>query len=197
MYTTVGFACPDICTHSCCCPPPPPPPPQDHWCDIGTAFGYKAGAPNFNGNPVGPALGPTTCKRWGWYFYAPASTLTASGGLTGTLVVGAGGNNVTKGIEVGTFTATLSGTSLTVRYSLYNGFDLSEVHFYASCSQPGSCAPGSYTYPGSTVLDLSGTTDASFQQTITVSSCSYYYLIFHAKVNQSYPADVPCPAMII
>jgi len=191
-YTTVTFTCPDICTHSCCCPTTPPPPPPGHWCDIGTAFGYKPGTPNFNGNPVGPAISATTCKRWGWYFIVPTSTL--SGGITGDLLVGAGGNDVTKATDVGSFTATLSGTALAVTYSLTSGFDLSEVHVYASCNKPTSCAPGSYTYPGSAVLDLSATTDTHFETTITVASCSTYYLIFHAKVNQSFPADVTCPA---
>jgi hypothetical protein len=196
MYSTVAFTCPDVCTHSCCCPYQPP----DHWCDIGTAFGYKEGsAINFNGNPVGPALTATTCKRWGWYYKVPAGTLTASGGLTGTLIVGAGGNDVNKGTPVGTFSATLSGGTLTVSYSLTNGFDLSEVHVYAACKLPSSCAPGSYTYPStsSPSPDLSGTANTSFQTTINVGSCTDYYLIFHAKVNQSFKAGVPCPGTVL
>lgn len=186
LYTRVSFTCPDICTHSCCCPPPPPPP-QYHWCDIGTVFGYKPDTPNFNGKPVGPALAATTCKRWGWYFNVPSTTLTTGSGLTGTVIVGAGGNDVTKGTPVGAFSAKLSGTSFTFSYSLDTGFDLSEVHVYASCS-----APGSYTYPASAPLDLLATTDTSIAKTFTVGTCANYYLIFHAKVSQSVPVETPC-----
>ncbi|KAK4169549.1 hypothetical protein QBC43DRAFT_199553 [Cladorrhinum sp. PSN259] len=199
MYTTVSFTCPDVCTHSCCCPPPPPPPPQEHWCELGTAFGYKAdSAINFNGSPIGPALTANTCKRWGWYYSVPSSIFTAPDSLTGTLIVGAGGNDVSKGTPVGTFSATLSGTALTVSYSLSGGYDLGEVHIYASCTKPASCAPGSYTYPTSATPspDLSGTADTSLQTTITVGSCSSYYLIFHAKVNKSFPASIPCPVTV-
>lgn len=199
MYSTVTFTCPDVCSHSCCCPYQPPPPP-DHTCDIGTAFGYNENsAITFNkANAFGPALTANTCKRWGWYFNAQADTLTAAGRLTGKLIVGAGGNEVAKGTEVGTFSATLSGGSLTVSYSLTNGFDLSEVHVYASCKVPASCAPGSYTYPSNSqpAPDLSGTADTSFQTTINVGSCTNYYLIFHAKVNQSLKADEPCPGTV-
>jgi len=187
MYSNVVFDCPLTCTQSCCCPTQPPP---VHSCDLGTAYGYVAGsAITFNGH-----LTPQNCKHWGWYYFVPSGTLTG-GGLSGRLLVGAGGNDITKATDVGGFTATLSGTTLTVTYTLSSGFDLSEVHIYASCNTPGSCAPGSYGFPNP-VPNLSGATDTSFQTTISVSSCTNYYLIFHAKVSQTLPLATPCPTPV-
>jgi hypothetical protein len=177
-------------------------------CDIGTAFGYirEGGRPptpiNFNGNPQGPAIAAKTCNRWGWYFKVTGESLTklTTSGISGVLLVGAGGNDVSKATEVGTFSATLSGTSFSFTYTLYSSattgfFDLSEVHVYASCDTIKSCAPGSYTYPGSTALSLGGTTDTTWTASFTVGSCSTYYLIFHAKVSQRFPYGT-CPKAV-
>jgi len=171
----------------------PPPPPQT--CDIGTAFGYvrPPGSPvaiNFNGDFVGPAIDDNTCKRWGWYFKMTAEDL--SKGFDGVLLVGAGGNDVTKAIEVGTFEVTFASGKLTVSYHLYDTYDLSEVHIYAACSEPDKCSPGSYTYPGGGPQpNLLGTADREFTIEISLNEgCSSYWLIFHAKVNQ---ASASCP----
>lgn len=65
-------------------------------------------------------------------------------GIDGLLEVGAGGNDVSKATEVGTFTAQLSGSTLSFTYELNDDtFDLSEVHVQASCKAPTTCAPGS------------------------------------------------------
>ena len=97
--------------------------------------------------------------------------------------------------ETCTFWAVLSGTSLTVTYTLSSGVDLGEVHIYASCSSPGSCAPGQFGNP-SMPPDLSGSTDTSFQTTITVGPCTNYFLIFYAKINQVLPLATPCPTLV-
>ena len=108
--------------------------------------------------------------------------------------VGAGLNDLNKGTAVGSFSATLSGTNLIVSYKLDAGYDLGEVHVYASCLTPTTCAPRGYTYNGAG-LDLSGIADTTFTRTIAIAGsppCSKYYLIFHAAVNKIYPAGTTC-----
>ncbi|RDL38505.1 uncharacterized protein BP5553_02845 [Venustampulla echinocandica] len=173
----------------------PTPPPSYQWCDIGTAFGYAPGAPNLNGNPVSPALGLKTCNRWGWYFTPTSPQLTT--GISGLLEVGAGQNDISKATEVGKFTAKLSGNTVTVTYTLYSGdgpntagfYDLSEVHIYASCTKPTTCAPGQYTYNSG---GLTGTTDQTLTANIQVGTCSSYWLIFHAGVSQRFLSTDTC-----
>jgi hypothetical protein len=188
-YLTLDFACPQTCDGWCCCEQPEPPTPSTKVCDIGTAFGYSEGAKNLNGNPVGPAV--CDANRWGWYF---ATSQTSS---SGTLIVGAGGNDLTKGTAVGTWSATIAGSSITFKYELYDDnthghFDLSSVHVYASCTAPTTCAPGKLTFKDDS---LTGSSDTSYTKTFSVASgtCSTYYLIFHATVNQQIPSTETCP----
>ncbi|SPN97565.1 uncharacterized protein DNG_01076 [Cephalotrichum gorgonifer] len=192
MYSLLSFACPDVCTGWCCCKPPPvvEPPKPPVACEFGSAYGYGPNYSNFNGNPNPPALADNTCKKWGFYFAVSDPT------LSGILHAGAGQNDLSKGAAVGAFSAMLVGTNLVVSYSLDAGYDLSEVHVYASCTVPRSCSPGSYTYTGNG-LDLSGTEDRTFSKSIAIAGsppCSTYYLIFHAKVNKLYPYGTTCPA---
>ncbi|RYP08601.1 hypothetical protein DL764_001836 [Monosporascus ibericus] len=176
-YTTVTFECSDdICAKSCDCP-------TGKWCNMGTAYGYAEDkAITFNPTLVG--AGATGCRKWGWYYKISSADLYGAG-LTGDLRVGAGGNDVSKSIDVGDFSAKLSGTTLTVKYDLTSGYDLGEVHVYASCNAPTSCAPGSWAAYNShnSGLDLSSTTDRIFEQAITVPKCDTYYLIFHGAIN--------------
>ncbi|PTD06341.1 hypothetical protein FCULG_00011777 [Fusarium culmorum] len=191
-YLTLDFTCPKTCDGWCCCEKPvTPPPPSTQVCGIGTAFGYADGAKNLNGNPVGPAV-CDTANRWGWYF------ATSETSLSGTLIVGAGGNDLTKGTTVGTWSATITGPDITFKYDLYddntNGhFDLSSVHVYASCTAPTTCAPGTFTFKDDT---LTGSSDTSYTKTFSVAggTCSTYYLIFHASVNQQIPSTGTCPS---
>ncbi|RYO80069.1 hypothetical protein DL766_009333 [Monosporascus sp. MC13-8B] len=180
-YTTVTFECPDVCAKSCHCP-------TGKWCSMGTAYGYAEGkAITFNPTLVNG--GASGCKKWGWYYKISSGDLSA--GLTGDLRVGAGGNDVSKSVDVGDFSAKLSGTTLTVKYDLASGYDLGEVHVYASCSAPTSCAPGSWAAYNSdrSGLDLSATTDRTFEQAITVPQCGNYYLIFHGAINNKITGD--------
>ncbi|RYP27383.1 hypothetical protein DL767_007702 [Monosporascus sp. MG133] len=156
-------------------------------CPVGKAITF---------NPTLANGGATGCKKWGWYYKISSGGLSA--GLTGDLLVGAGGNDVSKSVDVGDFSAKLSGTTLTVKYELASGYDLGEVHVYASCSAPTSCAPGSWAaYTSDTSgLDLSATTDRTFQQAIKVPECSTYFLIFHGVINNKITGDT-CPKPIV
>ncbi|KAH7111939.1 hypothetical protein B0J13DRAFT_576301 [Dactylonectria estremocensis] len=192
MYFPLKLECPEICLSQCCCPSTQPP--STKLCPIGTAMGYGDGAINLNGDPVPPALSGQGCNRWGWYFTPNQAAL--SGGIDGTLIVGAGGNVVSAGTPVGIWSATLLfGNVLQFTYQLYdddtNGhFDLAEVHVYAACVEPSKCAPGQYTFVQES---LTGNSDTLFVGSIPVGSCSTYYLIFHAKVNQQFPSSEACP----
>ncbi|CAM1501448.1 Fc.00g034320.m01.CDS01 [Cosmosporella sp. VM-42] len=196
MYYKLNFECPETCLHQCCCLFIPP----TKYCSIGTAFGYSPGAINLNGNPVGPGLGGTGCKRWGWYFNTEKSRLES--GISGTLIVGAGGNDISKGTPVGTWSAELVGSQVNFQYNLYNDdtnghFDLAEVHVYASCKIPSTCAPGQYTHVFPTGT-LTGTSDTSYSGSVDVDgTCSSYYLIFHAKISQQFPSTATCPGEVV
>ncbi|KAG9250567.1 uncharacterized protein F5Z01DRAFT_629147 [Emericellopsis atlantica] len=187
MYVQLNLECPEICVDQCCCPSTPPP---THTCDIGTAFGYGDDFKNLNGNPVGPAV--CSANRWGWYFTPTKATL--SSGITGTLIVGAGGNDVDKGIPVGTWSAQLIGSQFSFAYELYEHFDLSSVHVYASCASPTKCAPGQYTFKDD---NLSGDSDTSYVKNFAIDgTCSTYYVIFHASVNKQLPLSESCPSAV-
>ncbi|EJT78903.1 hypothetical protein GGTG_03996 [Gaeumannomyces tritici R3-111a-1] len=141
-------------------------------CEACSAYGYRAGYADFNGDPAAPALSPlpNICK-------------------IGTLYAGASLNDQTNGVDARSFTAILTGgTTFTFSYSLTTGYDLAEMHVHAFCSVPTACAPGQYTYPGQNVAqpDLSGTADTSFSQSFAVAGAlcrGSVYLIFHAEVN--------------
>jgi hypothetical protein len=148
------------------CPPTTPP----GKCEVGTAFGN---APCCS-TPLNAA--PAICTRWGWYITGTATTTFP---ITGTLWVGAGMNDLSKGTNVGSFTITKSGTSYTITYSFKSGFSAAEVHIYAACTKPTTCAPGQFnlsTSPATITLD-----------------CPTVYFVLHAKVNKSVPAGTVCP----
>ncbi|RYP42536.1 hypothetical protein DL767_000224 [Monosporascus sp. MG133] len=188
-YTTVTFECSDIRARSCNCP-------TGKWCNMGTAYGYAEGkATTFK--PTLVNAGATGCKKLGWYHKISSVDLCGAG-MTGDLRVWAGGKDVLKSIDVGDFSAKLSRTTLTVKYDLTSGYDLGEVHVYASCRAPTSCEPGSWAAYNSDTsgLNLSTTTDLMFEQAIRVPKCHTYYLIFHGAINNKIPGDI-CPTPII
>ncbi|KAF5699936.1 hypothetical protein FMUND_14546 [Fusarium mundagurra] len=180
---TLDLECPEISLRKCCCPALAPPPLETKSCSVGTAFGYGDGFKNLNGDPVGPALGGSGCNHWGWYFTLSKTTLTA--GISGSLIVGAGQSDISKGTKVGIWSASLSRSQINVRYNLYDDdtkghFDLAEVHVYVSCSAPTKCAPGDYTYvfPSGT---LTVSSDAMYSTSIQVDGiCSSSKLMVSA-----------------
>ncbi|CEJ57729.1 hypothetical protein PMG11_06413 [Penicillium brasilianum] len=162
-----------------------PPPPTTQWCGIGTAFGKAVSSQTLNS--LVPL--PNTCKRWGWYTYT-------SSPVSGTLYVGAGGNDIGKAVDVGTWSATVSGQFIDVTYTLKNDspsnvFQVTEVHVYASCTKPTTCAPGQYTY------SRTGLTAQSYDTGPIDTKCNGpWYIIVHAAVSQQFPSTATCPTPV-
>lgn len=113
----------------------PPPPPQT--CS-GTAYGYVA--------PPGPGQSTTFIslgigKNWGWVI-----TGSTPPTISGTLYLGAGGNDISKATAVGTFTIAHMGSKLVVTYNAFSPWYLSSTHFYYGSAPPAKIAPGQFGY---------------------------------------------------
>jgi hypothetical protein len=78
-------------------------------------------------------------NQWGW-----AGNLAIPGSYTADVWAGAAQNNTSKGVKVGTFTASITGSDLTVTYTLLSGYTMSEFHLYADTAPPTTLAPGQY-----------------------------------------------------
>lgn len=164
------------------CPTCPDVPPVTKYCDFGTAFGYS---PTLS--KTLDTLSGTGCKRWGWYEQVAYGSLN---GVSGTLYVGAGLNDLSKATSVGTWTASVSGGKVSVTYNVNPGYSLGEVHVDVRCALPTKCAPGQYTY-GNTFAN--GVTTSSFTTTPIAIPCASgdVDIIVHAAVDSvvSVPAN--------
>ncbi|KAK4215065.1 hypothetical protein QBC37DRAFT_313080 [Rhypophila decipiens] len=166
-------------------------PPTLKTCSLGTAFGYQ--------NPVGGVSRSTTlntlsgqgCNRWGWYESPTVAEL--QGGISGPLYVGAGGNDISKAIDVGIWVATANAQGkVTVTYLLNPPYALAEVHVNLVCkSAITKCAPGQYTYKAGSIPNLPTWSNPT---PLTYPTCSGPVgLIMHAAVNILSATDT-CPA---
>jgi hypothetical protein len=61
--------------------------------------------------------------------------------VTGTIWVGAGGNDISKATNAGIFSISKSGSTITVTYSFATGFKATETHIYAGCTAPTVSSP--------------------------------------------------------
>lgn len=173
-YWELGYRCTKCAT--------PPPPPVTEYCSFGTAFGFSASNPTSKTlNSVLPP--PNTCKRWGWYESPTTAQLTA--GIGGPLYVGAGQNDISKAVAVGTWSATLAGGKVSVTYSLTGSYSVAQVHVNLGCLPYQTCAPGQYTYVNE------GFTTSPAVTTFTtpglpLPTCSNgLFLMIHASINTS------------
>lgn len=147
------------------------------YCGLGTAFGYCNDPSSTALNTLTTAKG---CNRWGWYELVSYETLSTTG-IWGPLYVGAGLNDFSKATNVGKWSAKASGSTVSVVYTLNDGYSLGEVHVDVRCSQPTTCAPGQYAYGQSNLVTGSFPTGPI---TITCPvGTGNVYLIIHAKVN--------------
>lgn len=119
--------------------------------------------------------------NWGW-----TNAVTSGTTYTFDLIAGAGQCDIGNGINVGTVTLLISGTSATVTYTLSTPYALEELHFYIGTTEypvvkkgktwEPTVAPGQYPFNYDTGPYPS---PASF--TVTVPSGSSYF-IAHAVV---------------
>ena len=90
-------------------------------------------------NPENLSTLGLTKNRWGW-----AINITTAGTTTYPIYAGAGLNNISKGKMVGTLSVSWDGSSVTVTYTMNNGFSLTGTHVYAGDTKPATIAPGQY-----------------------------------------------------
>lgn len=96
----------------------------------GTAYGYVDGkSTTFISLNIG--------NNWGWVI---SGTLP----ITGTLWMGAGGNDLTKGTNVGAFTIAKVGSNVVITYTTNPPYQISVDHFYYGATYPNHIAPGSF-----------------------------------------------------
>ncbi|KAK4464746.1 hypothetical protein QBC42DRAFT_294802 [Cladorrhinum samala] len=169
------------------------PPPTLKTCGFGTAFGYQ--------NPVGGVPKSTTlntqsgagCNRWGWYETPTVAEL--QGGISGPLYVGAGGNDITKAVDVGVWVATANAQGgVTVTYLLNPPYALAEAHVNLACLPITKCAPGQYTYNAGAIPNLPTWSNPTPLTYPTCTGGSRAALIVHAAVNiLSVTSTCPAP----
>lgn len=120
-----------------CCDEEPPGSSEE----LGTAFA-KGGYVFTTGRKSNPEKLPSlelTKNRWGW-----AINLMEAGSYSYELWVGAGLNDVSKGVLVGNVGIVYDGMQATVTYSLFSGYAIEESHIYAEDMMPTTIAPGQY-----------------------------------------------------
>lgn len=161
-------------------------------CDFGgagvcfseTAFakGNNVWTTDKKSNPENMSSLKLTKNRWGW-----AINLSGASNIsTYTIYAGAGLNDISKGVNVGTLTVNVS--EGTVKYEMNGNYHLEEVHVYSSATPPASMAqlaPGSFGYPAGG-YDVDPDTE-SVSKTVNVPSmASGSWLIGHAVVSNGF-----------
>ena len=111
-------------------------------CDYGTAFGYQDQSHSYTLDSQ--CLLPQGCNRWGWYETPTAAELQA--GISGMLYIGAGRNDLSKAVSVGSWSTIKVGRLVSVTYTVAPPYSLSEVHVDLDYLPMDKCAPGSYTF---------------------------------------------------
>jgi len=162
--------------YTICCGDFPPPPVC--WSETAFAKGTHVFASTTKANPEGLLSLDLTKQRWGW-----AINLTQP--VTEQeypIYAGAGLNDTTKGVEVGTLYVTWDGSSATVRYSLLPDYKLQEVHLYASDLKPTKIAPGRYGI--ARYYDAGASGDTFSVQTLTDTNSDGVWIIGHAVVSK-------------
>lgn len=143
------------------------------------------------------APGDNSPGRWGWTNGPLTGTSENPADYTMKLIAGAGGNDVTKGVEVGTVTVSYDGSTVVVKYELYNdfqvkfetnsdGIDMDDIHLYVgtaklpSNKQGYTVAPGQYPFTPERKSDVAGRT--YYEMTIDGFEGDPIYVVAHATV---------------
>lgn len=145
--------------------------PGDGILNTETAFAYNASTATtftslgFNG-------------RWGW-----TNGPLSAGTHTFTLYAGAGNNDLSKGVNVGTVTMVYNGTTATVTYQTVSLYKLEEVHLYVG-SQVLPVKNGDYTIAPGQYPNVADDLGSVGSHTFTVGNLSgQVYLTAHATVS--------------
>lgn len=158
----------------------PTPSSTTQYCTFGTAFGYSTSCSQ---TFQSMSRCPTTCQRWGWYETFTSSQI--SKGLSGPLYVGAGGNDQSKAINVGSWSAQMhQDGKIYVYYSAAGGYSLGQVMVDVGCAPISSCNPSGFDY---TFSPAQGTTSFTTGG-MAVPSCGKNgspYLIVQATINSA------------
>lgn len=164
-------------------------PPAQITCELGTAIGYQEGESITLNTQSGNG-----CNRWGWYETPTLAELQA--GISGTLYVGAGGNNLADAINVGDWTAVASPTGgVTVTYTLDPGFFIDEAHIDLDCLPIDSCVLGQYTFNSGAIPNLPVYANPTPLQYPVCSGGSVAYLIIAGSINYVTTATT-CPSPV-
>jgi hypothetical protein len=121
-----------------CCDFGPPPTP---FCQTAYAKGGYVWTTMKRANPENLPSLELTKSRWGW-----AINVTELGETQYQIWAGAGLNDTSKGVLVGTLTVVWDGTEVCFLYDLDAGFTMEELHVYAGDTSPTTIAPGQYGY---------------------------------------------------
>jgi hypothetical protein len=130
-------------------------------------------------NPDGLPSLMLTQNRWGWAInLLPGMTAP----MTYQIYAGAGLNNTSKGVLVGTLDVQWTGTNVTLKYNMLPGYMVEEVHIYAGDTPPMTIAPGQYGYVDSFApVGTSSVGPVSFA--VSDSNGDGIWLIAHAVVK--------------
>jgi len=156
---------------ACCSEDPPQP-----YNELGTAFakGNYVFTTGKKSNPENlPSLNLTK-NRWGW-----AINLTSASYNTYDLYVGAGLNDTSKGMLVGTASVDFTGSQATITYALNTGYAIEEAHVYAGDFMPTTLAPGQY---GNTFYFSPMVATYSFTVDVMDTNNDGVWFIIHAVV---------------
>ncbi len=117
-------------------------------------------------------------NRWGW-----AINLIAPGTTYYDIWAGAGLNNTSKGVKVGTLTIDWNGAAAIVTYDMLPGYYLEEVHIYADDASPYTTAPGQFGYPVEG-YDVGGVETFSYVVPLAdANATGSVWLIAHAVIS--------------
>ena len=161
---------------------PPTPSSTITYCPFGTAFGYETSC-----SQTFESLYqcPETCQRWGWY--NGFNNQQISKGISGPLYVGAGGNDLSKSIDVGSWSAQKhSDGKVYVYLSVAGGYSLGSVNVDVGCTPISSCNPGGFDYSNNGLP--SGTTSFTTPG-LTLPGCGnggQNYIIVQAGINSAH-----------
>jgi len=148
------------------------------YCNYGTAFGHHSSCSNTFQSLRNL---PSSCNRWGWFETFTSSQIAS--GLSGQLYVGAGGNDLSKAVGVGSWTAsTAKDGKIYVNCAVGNGYSLGSVSVDVGCSSINSCNPNNFDYNFSPAAGTTSLLTTGF----AVPNCGRTgtpYIIVQASVN--------------